>query len=155
MVFLLPRNKRLSKSRKLGFVNIIVPHGSDATPVIYNPVWLFRRVTAELICCVWSRRLFTRSDSSSSNAGPCVLSSCVFIDSTICSCVCWFNIILWADVCVRERVCEPKSNSEALKVFNVMLQRGFNWIISILVARKSPVAHTLSMTLRAWEKFSH
>lgn len=39
---------------------------SDATPVIYNPVGLFRRVTAELMCCVWSRRLFTKSDSSSS-----------------------------------------------------------------------------------------
>ncbi len=65
-----------------------------------QPVGLFRRVTAELMCCVWSRRLFTKSDSSSSNAGPCVLSSCVFIDSTICSCVCRFNIVLRADVCV-------------------------------------------------------
>ncbi len=28
-------------------------------------------------------------------------------------------------VCVKERVCEPYGNSEALKVFNVMLQRDF------------------------------
>ncbi len=93
------------KCRELGFVNIIFPHGSDATPVIYNPVGLFRRVTAELMCCVWSRRLFTKSDSSSLNAGPCVLSSHVFIDRTICSCVCRFNIVLRADVCVWKREC--------------------------------------------------